>query len=513
MFSTILGERSGLILLLCLQFLVWGLFAPLFHSSHPLDVVELTTLSNEWVIANYKHPNLPGLLLDLMTYLTGPFWSVYLLSQFSIIAAYLCVYNLGKELVGSTQSLVSVLLLSSVFYYHWPTPEFNHNVLQIPLWALAILSVWRAVSTNSLGWWLVLGMTAGALLWTKYSAGVLLLVISVWLIVEPKAREQLLTPYPWLAAAVAIVIALPQILYLLESDFLPFSYAANRASEGSAVDAVKFIAAQLANHFLFLILIAIAGLLGRGMVIPSKPIYCEDISKDKSKALGHSSKEVAPLRNPNPKLFLLIMGLGPLLVVALLPVLAGVGLRSMWGAPMFNLSGLLFVYFLSGRLNASRIQRLKISAFALMVTLGSAYVAQHLLRATISDKPMRTQWPQAEIARYFHAEYLNKANTPLKFVVSDYWLGGLIASAPVYSTRVKVDGDDLKSPWISDEQLLQQGALVAWPASSGPNANQLDLLKRAGTRASAPHTGSFQWSADKPDSLIKIEYQLILPRD
>ena len=81
-------ERYSLWLLITLQILVWGVIAPAFHTALPLDVAELMTLSGEGVIANYKHPNLPGLLLDLFIGLTGKVEVVYLLSQLSIVVAY-----------------------------------------------------------------------------------------------------------------------------------------------------------------------------------------------------------------------------------------------------------------------------------------------------------------------------------------------------------------------------------------------------------------------------------------
>lgn len=132
-------ERYSLWLLITFQILVWGFIAPAFHTALPLDVAELMTLSGEVVIANYKHPNLPGLLLDLFIGITGKVEVVYLLSQLSIVAAYIAIYLLSREFIGKQKALVATFLTSSIFYYHWPTPEFNHNVLQIPLWALATL--------------------------------------------------------------------------------------------------------------------------------------------------------------------------------------------------------------------------------------------------------------------------------------------------------------------------------------------------------------------------------------
>ena len=181
-------ERYSLWLLIALQVLVWGFIAPAFHTALPLDVAELMTISGEGVIANYKHPNLPGLLLDLFIGLTGNLEVVYLLSQLSIVAAYIAIYFLSKEFIGKQKAIVATLLTSSIFYYHWPTPEFNHNVLQIPLWAMVTLCAWRAVNTKKYVYWVGLGFIAGAMVWTKYSAGILLFWVFIWLLVTPAGR-------------------------------------------------------------------------------------------------------------------------------------------------------------------------------------------------------------------------------------------------------------------------------------------------------------------------------------
>ena len=38
------------------------------------------------------------------------------------------------------------------------------------------------------------------------------------------------TPGPWLALAVALLIALPHVIWLFHTDFLPFAYAEHRAA-------------------------------------------------------------------------------------------------------------------------------------------------------------------------------------------------------------------------------------------------------------------------------------------
>ncbi len=173
---------------------------------------------------------------------------VYLLSQLSIVVTYVAIYLLSKEFIGKQKALVATLLTSSIFYYHWPTSEFNHNVLQMPLWALATLFAWRAVTTQKLFYWFALGVIAGAMVWTKYSAGILLLWVFIWLLVTPAGLGSFKGIGPWLTGILFLVIAWPQASYLIDSDFLPIHYAQDRASSGGIADSVSFLGAQLADH-------------------------------------------------------------------------------------------------------------------------------------------------------------------------------------------------------------------------------------------------------------------------
>ena len=480
-------ERYSLWLLITLQILVWGAIAPTFHTSLPLDVAELMTLSVEGVIANYKHPNLPGLLLDLFMGLTGKVEVVYLLSQLSIVIAYVAIYRLSREFLGKQKALVATLLTCSIYYYHWPTPEFNHNVLQMPLWALATLFAWRAAASQRLVYWFALGVVGGAMVWTKYSAGILLLWIFIWLLLSSEGRQSFKGIGPWLTGALFLAIAAPQALYLVGSGFLPIHYASDRASSGGISDSVSFIGAQLADHLFFLVLLIVGGLIGRGAL---------------------SAKADRPA---DKTIFLGLVVIAPVVMVALLPVIVGMGLKPMWGTPMFNFSGLVVLYFLGGRLTDARARRVMLGALLLLPLIGALYAAQHIYRADMSDKPMRTLWPQAEIASELRAAYQSETGSPLKIVAATDWLGGLIASSGGEQLRVRIDADLVKSPWVTDKDISEDGVLVAWLAGRALPASMSDFIGSKGFKTSDAKRRSFIWHPSKADKPIQIEYIAIPP--
>ena len=482
--------RHGLALLIGLQLLVWTLIPLFTHTALPYDVIELTTLHNEWVVANYKHPNLPGWIYDIGITLTGSLKVVYLISQLCVVLAYLAIYSFSKEFLGHTKALVATALTSSILYYHWPTPEFNHNVLQIPLWAIASLASWRAVNRDSIRYWLLLGITAGLLVWTKYSSGLLLLLITLWIVITPQGRYSLKTPGPWLALLTSLLIAAPQFNYLISSDFLPLEYAASRAKVGGFTDSFNFIGAQLADHLFFVLLILLGGLCWKGT------------RTDRSK---RNIEQELPIKN-----FIWIVIIGPVAIISALPVLAGVGLKPMWGTPMFNFSGFLILYWFGNRLNPLRAKRILVASFSLIPLIGALSAIEHLYKADFSDKPSRTLWPQEMISTQLTNEFEQNNGRTLNYVLGHYWEAGIVASSNVGDVRVMVGGDSVKSPWISESDLYKSGYLVVWKTGKTPAEplnSRIIQLKEVGL---GEQTRLFDWNTQNKHP-IRLSYLIVPP--
>src|SRR5947209_5415686 len=60
-------------------------------------------------------------------------------------------------------------------------------------------------------------------------AAALVAPMVVFALVDRDARKALATPGPYVAAAVALIVAAPHLVWLVQNDFLPFAYAEHRA--------------------------------------------------------------------------------------------------------------------------------------------------------------------------------------------------------------------------------------------------------------------------------------------
>ena len=462
------------------QAIVWTLAPALTHAAPPLDVIEMLVWGREGVVATFKHPNLPGLLLEAVRRLSfGAFWPVYALAQLCVIATFAAVYLIGRDMLTPARALAGTALLTGVFYYSWPTPELNHDLMQMPLWAWTCLALWRAAESGRLFWWVLLGVFAGLSLWAKYSSGLLLAAAAVWILWDARARAHLAGPGPWAALAIFALAAAPQAHFLIRTGFLPLEYAAARA--GAAGGPGPFLLAQLADHAVFLAIALIAGLFGAGAVL---------LRAEEARA----------------RRFLLVMGLLPVLLVVLMAGASGMGLRDMWGMPMFNLSGLLLLALFPGRLDGRRLARIVLMAAGLVAAIPAAYAASVLFRPALSDKPSRAVWPQREIASRLLRAYASETGEMPRIVAGPVWEAGLIALAAPGTPSVLIDADERKSPWVSARDIAEKGALALWPTRNGPGPALAALTAGRELRHE-----TFRWSDSPTARAIRITWTAIPP--
>jgi len=134
---------------LLLHVLVWWLLPALLQHNLPLDVIEQLAWGREWQIVYFKHPPLPAWILESIVGITGR-WApaMYLAGPLASALALLAIWRLGCDLLGKRRALLAMLAQECVLYFTFFTPEFNHNVVLLPLWAAIGLAGYRAIFTN-----------------------------------------------------------------------------------------------------------------------------------------------------------------------------------------------------------------------------------------------------------------------------------------------------------------------------------------------------------------------------
>jgi 4-amino-4-deoxy-L-arabinose transferase-like glycosyltransferase len=441
-FQRLLAQPGTYVALLILaQIVIWTLVPYCAGTSLPLDVVsDGLSWGHEWQWGYYKHPPLPSWEVEAFFDAFGDI-GPFLLSQLSIGVTYAFVFLLGRELMPARWAAAGTVLAACVYFFSVPTPEFNHNVAQMPLWAASVYAYYMAINTRHLRWWLLLGTVAGIALLTKYASGVLFLTMLIHLLVAPQRRALLRSAGPYLTLIVCALVITPHIVWLYHNHFPTISYAEHRAGQthGIAVRLLaplRFLLSQFVDISPAILAAAIAGFLGR-------ETFRQFVPDDKLR-------------------FLATFTLGPAALTALLSLLTGLGLRDMWGAPMWNLTGLLIVYASRPSWSQTSMPRLVACIAVAFILLPAAYVLATATIPAMKGKPSRTQWPDRAMATAFDDAYDRETRSPLRIVAADGWLGGLVAMRDRSRPSVFTDGNMQESPWITPARLAREGALVLW---------------------------------------------------
>src|SRR6478752_7994652 len=223
------APERALAAILCLHAVVWTALPTLLYANLPLDLIEALTYGREWQLGYDKLPPLPWWLVEIIHRVIGHDFAYYLLAQIAIVAALWLIWLTARPLVGPVGALVSVLIVDGLHYLNFTSAKFNHDVVQLPFWALAGFAFHRALRGGWIGHWLLLGLATGMAFWAKYFVLVLAAPLAVFIVFDDRARKTLATPGPYVAVAAALIIMAPHLVWLVQNDFLPFTYAEHRA--------------------------------------------------------------------------------------------------------------------------------------------------------------------------------------------------------------------------------------------------------------------------------------------
>lgn len=448
------------------QFALWSLLPELVFRNLPLDVVEGLVWGHGWPVGTYKHPPLQAWLLEIVAILGGRSdLAIYSLSAACLLVTYLAVWRLGNMLLAPAVALMGVLALGSCFYFATSIPEFNPNVVQMPLFALCGLWFWQAFQHNRWIDWLLLGLCGGLGLYGKYSFALMLASFGVFVLLEPTARRLWRSPGAWLAACVAALVFIPHVIWLQESGWLPFAYARSRTELAPHMGVALWWTVRFAlNQLLVLAPVAIVLWLSRVHHGVRDGVARNLQQKTMIAKIISGWNTISPAQR-----YLMILAWSPFLFLLALSLFTGGKPRDMWGMALWPFIGLwLASLFKSGW--ERNVWARRVLWLALLI-MPMATVSGAMLSVPFGFRPWRTEFSGKALAQA--ADELWQAqgwDKPLRIVLSDAWYGGTIAWYGRDRAQVMITGDQRYSPWVTAEMIREQGALVAWDPREGRTA-------------------------------------------
>src|SRR6202522_2936541 len=146
---------------LAFHFAIWTALPAILYANLPLDLIEALTYGREWQLGYDKLPPLPWWLVEIAHRLFGADVAYYALAQAAVVIAFALVFVTARPLVGATGALVAVLIIDGMHYFGYTAVKFNHDVVELPFWALAGCAFHAALKRGRLGHWCLVGVAFG----------------------------------------------------------------------------------------------------------------------------------------------------------------------------------------------------------------------------------------------------------------------------------------------------------------------------------------------------------------
>ena len=404
--------------------LFWTLIPSLTNHNLPLDTIEALAWGSNLDWGFSKHPPMSAFFLEVFYQIFGSQdWAYYLLSQTFVFISFYYVFKLSKEILkNNVLGLISVLLLATIYFYNFTSPEFNVNVCQLPFWSLTVYYSWRIFNGKNIKFsdCFLVGLFAAFGFLSKYLFLYLLVSIDllfIYLIFIKKDRK---FDFKYLITAEVFLVALvPHLIWLTNNEFITITYGLARTGleQSSLINHIQFPLTFIGKQI--------------GILIPFFILTWLLVQKLKFK-INIKDKKL---------LFLLFINLLPILLMFLTSVLTGSKIRTMWMTPFYLFFGTLFVYMLQNQINIKKLKPFVVGFvfFFFLSPVLYAYVS-------ISKDDKRTDYPGKEIAIKTQYAWDQQFDSKINVVLGNEWNAGNLSyhlkSRPVWEgliVRSKLD--------------------------------------------------------------------------
>jgi 4-amino-4-deoxy-L-arabinose transferase-like glycosyltransferase len=189
------------------------------------------TWSKENVLSFLDHPPMIAWFIRFGTAIFGDTnLGVRFAGVLAMLVTQLLLADIVRRVTNDARAIVLALLMpEAALYYGLLMAKVSPDVAMIPF---AVAMLWALVRLGESGdarWWLAAGLFAGLALLSKFTFVMLLPAIAAFMLVPAWRWRWLRSPWPWLAALIAVVIFLPVLIWNAEHDWASFRFQFVRA--------------------------------------------------------------------------------------------------------------------------------------------------------------------------------------------------------------------------------------------------------------------------------------------
>ena len=413
------------LIFLFFHLIIWTLIPSITNKNLPLDTIEALAWGSNLDWGFNKHPPMSAFFVEFFFQLLGSKdWAYYLLSQIFVVVSFIYVFKFANEILQDVKlSLISVLVLESIFFYNFTTPEFNVNVCQLPFWSLVVFYTWKIYSVKEIKIFdcFLLGLFAAIGFLSKYLFFYLLVSITLLFLYSIFYKKIKKFDFKYLIILeVFVILLIPHLIWLHENDYVTISYGLKRTG------------LEQSGNFDNIKLPIIFFLKQLGILIPFFILNFFLIKKFRFK-INFSDKKF---------IFLFFVNLLPIILIILTSAVTGSKIRTMWMTPFYLFFGVMFIYFLKSQINIK-----KISSFLIVFII--LFFSSPIIYSYISvkEKNKRTDYAGKEIAELVERRWNKNFSNEIKYVIGDEWYAGNlsyhISSRPKWFNSIKNKSDKL----------------------------------------------------------------------
>ena len=402
----------------------WTLIPSLTNQNLPLDTIEALAWGSNLDWGFNKHPPMSAFFSEVFFQIFGSQdWAYYLLSQIFVLTSFYYVFKFSKEFFNNDLlGLISVLLIESIYFYNFTSPEFNVNVCQLPFWSLTVYFSWRIYNSKEIKFTdcFLIGLFAAFGFLSKYLFVYLLVSIDLLFIYLIFIKREKKFDFKYLITVeVFLIVLVPHLIWLNNNEFITVTYGLARTGleQSSLIDHIKFPLIFLIKQI--------------GLLIPFLILVLLLIKKIKFK-FNFKDKKL---------LFILAINIFPILLMFLTSVITGSKIRTMWMTPFYLYFGTLFIYIFKAQINFKKLKPFIVGFIFLFFLSPMLYTY-----VSISKDNKRTDYPGKEIAIKTQYAWDQQFKSKINVVYGNEWNAGNLSyhlkSRPVWEgfiEREKLD--------------------------------------------------------------------------
>jgi hypothetical protein len=419
---------------------LWFIYGVIAKSSQDMnaDMAEMVVWTREPALGYPKHPPLLAYILWLW-FKVFPLadWAYILLAVVTLMVGIYLAIELAAEWLAREKLAAVAFLLATIPFYNFLGLKWDQNSILIPLWALAMWAMLRALDTRSDGWAALAALAAAAAMLSKYWSVFLIAALSLAALFHPKRADYFRSRTPWVTALVFLAAVAPHVWWLIRENFPPITWVTWRRMAASTPETLQSLAEFLGGTLAYA---AIAILLVHVFVRPAARALADGfLPRDERRSAA-------------------ILFWTPILLPAVPALAKGIGLLSLWNTPALNLLPVMLLG--SPLVVLPRVALLRIAGVAAAITLVSValspLVAYVILKRGVENNAAYAR----QVMEAADREWRAASDKPLKLIAGPFVL---VSSAAFYGAdkpSTLAEYSPYLSPWATDERIAREGMAI-----------------------------------------------------